>query len=646
MARCFRSKLPLVVFGAALIAVTAVSAGRSPAFRSTEKAFYASQADLNFVRPGLVIKVTKAEIAADGSVTAWVKFTDTMGAPLDRNGIETPGAISVSFLVAYIPADGSQYTSYITRQRTGGGRTATQATGENTGAWTTIATGEYSYKFANKAPADFDKSATHTIGVYGSRTLTEFGFGVSRADAVLNFVPSGAAVTKVRDVVRTSSCNKCHDQLALHGGNRRSVEVCVLCHQPQTTEPVSNNTVDLPVMVHKIHMGASLPSVIAKQKYMIGTADYSDVVNPSPNMACTVCHEPKSVSGATQSDNWNTKPSRAACGACHDDVKFATGEKHPAGPQFSDNLCANCHTPKGESDFDASIMGAHTVPITSSLLGGVKFTIERVEDVAPGKNPTVTFTVKDKAGNGIPMAQMTSVRLYMGGPSTDIAGYVREDAIKAEGPGDGTYFWTFAAPIPANAPANSTWQFGIEGYRNAPVLAGTAKARTIRDYGINAVMSVGMNGAKAAPRRQSVSTDKCNTCHRSIEFHGGNRNRVEMCTFCHNPTLNVENKSFNFVNMIHRFHNSEVRYPGNIQNCNQCHVGDSQSLPLKEGLMMVTDQSAPMPQTPPITNACTACHEETTTWQHALANTTKLGESCTVCHGRNADFSVAKVHAQ
>ena len=51
-----------------------------------------------------------------------------------------------------------------------------------------------------------------------------------------------------------------------------------------------------------------------------------------------------------------------ACGACHNDVNFATGEKHAGGPQFDDKLCANCHIPQGEIEFDASIKGAHAVP--------------------------------------------------------------------------------------------------------------------------------------------------------------------------------------------------------------------------------------------------------------------------------------------
>ena len=635
----------IVALGAVALAAVALSADKTP-FSPHDKAFYASEAQVNFVRPGLVMKITKAEVATDGTMKAWVSFTDPKGLPLDREGIQTPGAIAASLLAACIPTDQPQYVSYITRQRTSGSRTVTQATGESTGTWTKIADGQYTYTFLNKAPAAFDKSASHRFGIYGSRNLTEFDLGTSRADAWYDFVPSGAAVTKVRDVVRTSSCNKCHDQLALHGGNRRSMEVCIICHTPQTPDSTTGNPTDLKVMAHKIHMGASLPSVIAGTPYKIANQDYSTVVNPSPNMACKACHEDKSVSGATQADNWTTKPSRDACGSCHDDVNFATGANHANQPQFNDNQCTNCHQVKGEVDFDTSITGAHTVPIESTLLNGVVFNILGVADAAPGKKATVTFTIKDKKGRPIDMAKMNSARLYMGGPTSDIGSYIREDVLKAQGPGDGTYFWTFAAAIPATA--KGSYQFGIEGYQTTKVLAGTLKERTIRDYGMNKVVSASLDGNNPTPRRTVVDSKTCNKCHYSLEFHGGNRNEAQMCTFCHNPTLTggTPALSWNYATMIHRYHGEEVRYPGNLTNCNQCHVNDSQSLPLDAGLMKVTNPAAPYNPVGPVTNACTACHTSMETWSHALANTTTLGESCSVCHGSSADYAVTKVHAQ
>jgi len=643
-----QSRLIFVIALACVIglAAAALSAGDPPAFRPTEKAFYADQALVNFVRPGLTFKITKAEIAADGTVTAWIKMTDPKGMGLDREGIVTPGVISASFLIGYIPSYDVPYVSYITRSRTGAAGTVTQATGENTGKWTKIADGDYTYTFLNKVPASYDKNATHTIGVYGSRNLDEFELGRNYSDAVYNFVPNGTPVTVTRDIIRTQSCNNCHDALGMHGGSRRSMEVCNLCHTPQTPSSAEGVTTDMRVMIHKIHFGENLPSVQAGKKYTIAGHDYSEIVFPAPAMACKACHQDKSVAGATQADFYLSNPTRAACGSCHDDVNFDTGENHAGMPQFSDSQCKNCHMPKGELDFDTSISGAHTVPIESSLLAGVVVKIDNVTDVAPGRSPIVAFTVKDKTGKAVDIKTLNSLRIYMAGPSTDIPSYIREDALKAEGPGDGRYFWTMAAKLPADA--KGSWQFGMEGYRTTPVLAGTQKQRSIRDYTANTLFQATVGHGPAAPPRTVVSSQNCNKCHYTLEFHGGNRNDAQMCTFCHNPNLveGAEQISWNYATMIHRYHGEEVRYPGRLNNCNQCHTGDSQGLPLKEGLMPVKNGLAPINPTGPVANACLSCHNEPVAWQHAAANTTKLGESCSVCHGRNGEFSVSKVHAQ
>jgi hypothetical protein len=46
---------------------------------------------MNFVRPGRVLKITSADIAADGTIKARLTLTDPKGAPLEREGISTPG---------------------------------------------------------------------------------------------------------------------------------------------------------------------------------------------------------------------------------------------------------------------------------------------------------------------------------------------------------------------------------------------------------------------------------------------------------------------------------------------------------------------------------------------------------------------------
>ena len=114
-----------------------------------------------------------------------------------------------------------------------------------------------------------------------------------------------------------------------------------MCHQPQTTDPDTGNTLDMKVFVHKLHMGSQLPSVVAGTPYQIigfnqAVSDWSTVVLPSDPRRCAFCHEPTKVTGATQADAWMKNPNRAACGSCHDDVNFATGKNHVDLPQVSD----------------------------------------------------------------------------------------------------------------------------------------------------------------------------------------------------------------------------------------------------------------------------------------------------------------------
>ena len=173
------------------------------------------------------------------------------GRGLDRLGIKTPGPIALSFISAYLPADQEQYVSYTTRVRTGGGNTVTQAAGENTGQWTELAAGEYSYKFLTKAPATIDRTATHTIGAHGSRNLAEFELATNYADTTFHFVPSGGAVTRcghsyrdVQQVPRQVGWNTA----------ARAAWACVSPHTPIEGRPTLN-TADFKVMVHKIHYG-------------------------------------------------------------------------------------------------------------------------------------------------------------------------------------------------------------------------------------------------------------------------------------------------------------------------------------------------------------------------------------------------------
>jgi OmcA/MtrC family decaheme c-type cytochrome len=529
---------------------------------------------------------------------------------------------------------------------------------------------------ATAAAGSFDAHATHTIGIWAARDLSSFNLTsiIDQTSAVYSWVPDGSAVTTTRDVIRDQTCNKCHDPLSAHD-ERKGIALCIICHNPQTSDPNTGNTLDMKVFIHKIHMGSQLPSVVAGTPYQIvgyknAVSDFSTVVFPADPRNCTFCHD--QTTGAAQATAFLT-PSRAACGSCHDDVNFVTGKNHVNLPEIDDSQCASCHIPQGELEFDASILGAHTIPTSSKALNGFVFNIVSVTNNAAGQNPTVTFTVRNNAGAGIAIAN-DSVSLVMAGPTVDYASYVSEAVAKAPGTADGTYTWTMKNAIPATA--TGTFSIGIEGYQNTTLLGGTVLSQTVREAGINKVVNFSVDGSAVAPRRKVVDIANCNHCHSFLSVHGNNRNEIEQCVLCHNPNqtdspfrpaAQAPNQTVNFAYMIHRIHTGDtstaeytiygyggsindftkIRFPGDTRNCAECHVNSSEQLPLSAGHLNISDPRGLLNPMGPATGACLGCHTDVDAASHALSNTTtQLGEACAVCHASDADFSVSQVHAR
>ena len=674
---CAAAVLPLLVMLMPLAAQKTPNAGYS----KHEMAAYLDQNLVNFIRPGVKVKITTASIAADGTIKARVTITDPKGMPLDRDGITTPGPVSMSLIAAYIPAGQTKYYSYTTttlKASSPGNTNAPQiqAANDSGGTWTKNADGDYTYTFKTKAPTTFDPKVTHAIGVSANRNLSEFieqDEWARVANDVYTFVPDGSAVKTVRDVVPTAVCNQCHDPLIGHGGSRLTTELCILCHTPQTVNPDTLHSQDMSVLIHKIHMGKNLPSVKAGTPYRIwhrgAWSDFSDVGFPSGAdelKTCTVCHQK-----GTQADIYLTAPSRTGCGSCHDNVNFATGAGHVNLPQASDNQCANCHKPQGETEYDASIKGAHMVATRSTQLAGVTFNISKVDNAKPGQKISVTFSVQGKDGNSMDITKFGLLNLVLTGSTADYNGYVSEDVRKAT-PSGREYVYTFNTPLPAGAAGS--YAVGIEGYNNITINPNTVNSAVVRDAGFNKVFYFGINGAKAAPRRQVISQALCNGCHERTMFHGGIRQSVEYCVLCHNPTvtdISVRKQgdipeSINFKTMIHKIHTgselttdftvighggsvnnyNDVGYVGDRRDCERCHLPGTYDLPLPDGLIDQTTPRDYLKVQGPATAACLSCHTTKAAASHALTMTSSLGEACDACHGPNGDASVAKAHAR
>lgn len=386
-----------------------------------------------------------------------------------------------------------------------------------------------------------------------------------RGNPVFDFVPSGAPAPVTRDIAVVASCNECHRELALHGGRRFEVGYCVTCHNPGTTDANSGNTVDMTTLIHKIHHGEELPSVVNGEEYIIvgyrdSINDYSNVVWPGfPSgepLDCAKCHTADDVA-TPDGDNWNMVPTMEACGACHDDISFMALDGtepswvrlHSGGPQADNSGCASaaCHPATGGL---AGIMDVHEIfQLTAADAFEASIDTAATTFDAATRELDIVFSITDPTNANAPWdiladapftqgsASTTSIlvgwdpqELHNTGSGSTPAQPIRINALtSAVDNGNGTF--TVTATIPAGI--NSV-RAAIEGH---PAVddPDTVAVEAIRVPMTNAFADIA-TGAAPVARRTIVDIDKCNGCHGTLSLHGNNRtNVIDVCVICHNP---------------------------------------------------------------------------------------------------------------
>jgi OmcA/MtrC family decaheme c-type cytochrome len=264
------------------------------------------------------------------------KLFDEKGAALDPAPLLSTRGIR--FYIAQIKSDGN-YANYFG---------TTSPSYDTAGTIAALGGGTYTYTFSrditntpNYGALVYDATKTHTAAIQVSRTVTDAFGGTSFQQAknvYFNFVPSGGAVTQTREIVATSNCNECHGKLALHGGSRREVALCILCHNPGLA--VNGVSFDFKAMVHKIHMGEKLPgnaAAIALGGYglSIGSTSYGEVAYPfisgdsqvtTRPIECTKCHKAgKDINDRSfgrDVDKWKGNATIENCSTCHDTTTY------------------------------------------------------------------------------------------------------------------------------------------------------------------------------------------------------------------------------------------------------------------------------------------------------------------------------------
>ena len=465
----------------------------------------------------------------------------------------------------------------------------------------------------------YDPNLTHRLVIQMS------GGGLENpVNAVYDFIPAtGKAVTSTdtqRQVVAIASCNQCHEKLALHGSARIDTQYCVTCHTDQRkfgrtsvastalafpalvelakVDPItgitsyyySKNTTttsssyhptgtdptyvgdgetmgDFPRMVHKIHQGHSL----VKQNYNYANVVFNNkafsILGDGQKM-CAKCHD---NTKAAQADNFNAVPSRLACGACHDGIKFSDGTGttlagaatgHVGKAQSSDALCALCH---GAADIKVYHQMENITKHNPTIAAGLaNFTYE-IASAAVDATTNVLTVVFKISKDGTALASVSSPPTgFTGGPGFILAWAFAQDGIttpvdynnalsattmQTKGEAKSVSFASSAISTPdasgyLTATISSANGFpvgakmravSLQSYYTQSAGTGGIAANTAR-HAISVVKEV----TGDTVRRKVVDPAKCSNCHEWLELHGGSRvaapeSTVLMCVMCHNP---------------------------------------------------------------------------------------------------------------
>lgn len=601
------------------------------------------------------------------------------------------------------------------------------------GALTDHGDGRYSYLIkqvpygtdtdpVNGQPLQFVTSRTTRLGIQLAATDSS-----DISNPTYDWVPDGGPLSS-RTMVETKTCNNCHDKLALHGGGRVEVSFCVTCHNQGNTgygrsfvNKVEQNelSLDFRVMLHKIHRGKDLPQVEATDggQYMVyGFRDtkhlyaandagtLSGVHFPQDLRNCSTCHD-DSNSKTPEANHWFSVPSTQTCGSCHEDHSA----NHFSSTEF---YCANCHGPKPTLR-QASVKVMHEGRLASLQAG--RDTLQMTMESARYQAPNVLVEVRlRRDGVGVNSLGELLPYLHTGkayvlvnwdNGQGDAISYTENRIDMASGcvaQGDGLFLCQKSmTQVPADnavlVVANAEMALcadrkALENGKPASLAqcsalvdrSGNPEDADLHTIAANVAHGAFDLGGSPVSYQEPVGVNRanCNSCHKDLTVHERNHNAKDFvqCTSCHNATRAAFYAGFpaDLKYHVHSFHamgshrEGESRFPGIINNCENCHTQAQYNLPNQQNprpsLATTTADNKNPKYFSPTLVVCASCHLKSplglvnpTTpasgdeWaSHMRSNGAVFGadsaaaasgtEQCASCHAVGQEQGVDKVH--
>lgn len=492
-----------------------------------------------------------------------------------------------------------------------------------------------------------------------------------RFNAVAYFDGAGNPVTdpEAADVrlMDIASCTSCHGEamvLNAHSGQRHDPNVCTSCHNSYTfdrgdasvTEPDGWASLDMMVMIHKIHAGLDGYTVDSKPFGHVNFPDWlfgrtGDGVNGTQN--CTACH--KGDVPEAQED-WNIVAYNA-CFTCHSGDRVV--DAFPGAPaSFSAHTstnpstinCATCHNGQlaGVADNYHGVSAA-----LSSLATARSYAMEivSVENAVAGQQAVVTWRVEK---DGVYQDLFTGADTYLDDAVRLGIGWGVGDDWTNDGSGNssngdaGRPFQTTANTGNTVAGVDNT--VAVTTFPALPMAAAADRnGFAVVEHGpagINVssalkTLTLGEGVATLGDRRAIVSTESCLGCHTTIGRHGtiaDAASGVTSCATCHNAgslsrDASVSQGTVDMMFIMHAIHGvgearekfdrrrdhgyDYVTYPNTVLDCNACHVGNShKTVDYSKRLGVIADGGKEaydmfrIGVNSPMGSVCLSCHED------------------------------------